>query len=286
MRILVTGAGGMLAHDLVPALRGRGHDVLAVSRHQLDVTDRVAVASFVRASRPDVAVQCAAFTAVDAAETQEAAAHLVNATSTHYLAAACHDAGARLVYPSTDYVFAGDKNEPYQPADPPAPVNAYGRSKLAGERAALESPGALVVRTSWLYGGGGGNFVDTIVRMSRERDRIDVVNDQIGRPTWTVPLARTILDLLERGVGGIFHATGGGEPATWYDVAERIIVRTARSVDLRAVATSEFPRPAARPGYSVLDCTATESTIGRPLPDWKDSLFDYLGDQSANAGAN
>jgi dTDP-4-dehydrorhamnose reductase len=282
MRILVTGAGGMLAHDLVPALRGRGHDVLAVSRRQLDVTDRVAVASFVRASRPDVAVQCAAFTAVDAAETQEAAAHLVNATSTHYLAAACHDAGARLVYPSTDYVFAGDKNEPYQPADPPAPVNAYGRSKLAGERAALESPGALVVRTSWLYGGGGGNFVDTIVRMSRERDRLEVVDDQIGRPTWTRSLARAITGLMEREASGIFHATGGGEPTSWYGFACQIMKVCRNEIAVVPVASPVFPRPAPRPGYSVLDCSETEALLAERMPDWGSALAQYLGGDRTN----
>jgi dTDP-4-dehydrorhamnose reductase len=276
MKVLVTGAGGMLAQAVLPALANRGHLVVPLPRSELDVTDELEVLRRLRVESPDVVVGCAAFTAVDAAEEDEEQATLVNGVSTRYLARGCQDLGARFVYPSTDYVFPGTASRPYRPEDPPRPINAYGRSKLAGEEAALELPNALVVRTSWLYGTGGANFVDTILRLARERERIDVVHDQIGRPTWTVPLAETIADLLERDAKGIFHATGAGGPASWYDVATRIVARAGLEVEVRAVTTSEFPRPAPRPGFSVLDCAETEAVIGRRLPRWEDSLHEYL----------
>lgn len=286
MKVLVTGAGGMLARAIVAASARRGHQVVPLTRAQLDVTDETVVLRRIRSEAPDVAVQCAAYTAVDAAERDEATATLVNGDAMRYLARGCQEVGARLVFPSSDYVFAGSASRPYRPEDPPSPINAYGRSKLAGERAALEVADALVVRTSWLYGSGGPNFVDTILRLANERDHLDVVHDQIGRPTWTVPLAGTILDLVEGGQKGIFHATGGGDPASWYDVALRIIGQVVPGVEVRAVATSDVPRPASRPEYSVLDCTVTEAATGRRLPDWRDSLLEYLGHQPANDRTN
>jgi dTDP-4-dehydrorhamnose reductase len=277
MRVLVTGAGGMLGHDLVPMLRNRGHDVIALVRAELDVTDRAAVIARITLDRPDVVVQCAAFTAVDAAEAEESAAQLVNAEATRHVAAACHETGARLVYPSTDYVFAGDATEPYGPADSPAPVNAYGKSKLAGERAALQSPGALVVRTSWLYGEGGGNFVETMLSLARMRDHLQVVDDQVGRPTWTASLARILCGLLEVEASGIFHATDGGEPTSWYGYARQIIGERFPAVTLEPVPSSAFPRPAPRPAYSVLDCSGTEARLGESMVDWRLALETYLG---------
>lgn len=277
MKVLVTGAGGMLARAIVPVLAKRAKLVVPLPRSELDVTDEHAVLRRLRAEAPDVVVDCAAFTAVDAAEIDEEGATLVNGVSTRYLARACQEVGAKFVYPSTDYVFSGAASRPYRPEDSPHPVNAYGRSKLEGEKAALELSNALVVRTSWLYGAGGSNFVDTILRLARERDRIDVVRDQFGRPTWTVPLAEVIAELIERDAEGIFHATGSGGPASWHDVAVRIVRHAGVDVDVRAVTTAEFPRPAPRPGFSVLDCTSTEAAIGRRLPDWEDSLREYLG---------
>lgn len=276
MKILVTGAGGMLAQALVPELRGRGHEVLALVRAELDVTDEVAVASMLARHRPHVVVQCAAYTAVDAAEADEAAAFRVNALATRHVATACHEIGARLVYPSTDYVFAGDGTRPYRPDDPPAPVNAYGRSKLAGERAALEAPGALVVRTSWLYGAGGANFVDTIRRLARERDRLEVVDDQIGRPTWTGSLAQVVSELIEREVSGIFHATDGGAPVSWYGFAREIVALSGAETRVVPVRSEAMPRPARRPKFSVLDCSATEARLGYRIGSWKANLARYL----------
>lgn len=267
----------MLAHALVPALRGRGHEVVALGRAALDVTDEAAVHARIAAERPDVVVQCAAYTAVDAAEADEAGAFRVNADATRYVAAACQRMGARLVYPSTDYVFPGDAARPYRPADPTGPINAYGRSKRAGEEAALRADGALVVRTSWLYGAGGTNFVDTMRRLARERDRLQVVDDQVGRPTWTGSLARTLAGLIEAGAAGIFHATGGGPYVSWYGFARRILKACSPEVIVEPVNSTAFPRPAPRPAHSGLDCTATERVLGAPMPDWRVALAEFLG---------
>jgi dTDP-4-dehydrorhamnose reductase len=282
VNVLVTGAGGMLALALRGELQRRGHSVVALGRAELDVTERRAVEHRIADATPDAVVQCAAYTAVDAAETNEAAAMQVNAVATEHVARACHRVGARLVYPSTDYVFDGSGNQPYRPDDVPRPVGAYGRSKLAGEAAALDVPGSLVVRTSWLYGEGGANFVDTMLRLARERSRLAVVDDQIGRPTWTGTLARVMVDLLEREASGIFHATDGGEPTTWYGFARQVFEETSIPIPVDPVSTSAFPRPALRPRYSVLDCAATEAALRRPLTDWKVALRRYLGRSPAD----
>lgn len=281
MRVLVTGAGGMLARDLVAELERRGDEVLALSRADLDVTDEAAVRERIEGARPDVVVQCAAYTAVDRAEEEEELATRVNALGTRNVARACDRIDALLVYPSTDYVFAGDATVPYRPADAPAPVNAYGRSKLAGEEAAREAGRALVVRTSWLYGAGGANFVDTIGRLARERGAVDVVADQIGRPTWTGSLAAVVRELIASGAEGILHATDGGRPVSWHGFAERIAAWCAPGTEVRPVASSAFPRPARRPAYSVLDCSATEAVVGHLLPEWGEVLDRYLAEACA-----
>lgn len=277
MKVLVTGAGGMLAYALVPLLRARGHEVVALDRAALDVTDEAAVHARISAERPDAVVQCAAYTAVDRAEEDEAEAVRVNATATGYVARACDSVGAWLVYPSTDYVFSGAATVPYRPDDPPDPVNAYGRSKLAGEHAALEAERPLVVRTSWLYGDGGANFVATILRIAREGQPLRVVDDQWGRPTWTGTLAAAIASLTESGSRGVFHVTGGGEPVSWYGFAREIVALANAGAPPVAVRTGDLSRPARRPVYSVLECAATEQRIGEVLPDWRESLCRYLG---------
>ncbi|HEX2191441.1 MAG TPA: dTDP-4-dehydrorhamnose reductase [Longimicrobiaceae bacterium] len=276
MKVLVTGAGGMLAQALVPRLRERGHEAVALDRAALDVTDGAAVHERVAAERPDAVVQCAAYTAVDRAEDEEAEATRVNGTAARLVARACDGVGAVFVYPSTDYVFAGSAASPYLPEDPTDPVNAYGRSKLAGERAALEAARPLVVRTSWLYGEGGPHFVDTILRLAREQGSVRVVDDQWGRPTWTGTLAEAMVSLMERGAQGIFHATGGGEPVSWFGFAREVVALGEPGAEVAPVSSAELPRPAKRPAYSVLDCSSTERRIGGELPHWRDSLVRYL----------
>lgn len=266
----------MLAQALVPELVRRGHQVEAPPRSALDITDEAAFCARILQMEPDVVFQCAAFTAVDDAETREAEAFRVNAEATEYAAAACHKIGAALVYPSTDYVFAGTATRPYRPDDPTDPVNAYGRSKLAGEAAARGAGQWLVVRTSWLYGAGGRNFVDTIRGLAAERDRLEVVNDQVGRPTWTGSLAKAMVELLMRGARGIHHVTDGGDPQSWYQVAREIVERTGARAEVVPVTSARFPRPARRPSYSVLDCSGAESVLGETMPEWRGVLGRYL----------
>lgn len=266
----------MLASALLAVLRRRGHEVEAPPRSELDVTDGAALCARILQMRPGAVIQCAAFTAVDAAEEREAEAHRVNAEATAIAASACHKIGAALVYPSTDYVFPGESRTPYRPADVTDPVNAYGRSKRAGELAAMEAGRWMVVRTSWLYGAGGPNFVDTIRRLAGEREFLEVVNDQVGRPTWTGTLARGIAELVEGGAEGIMHLTDQGDPASWWEVARAVVQGIGSPVEVVPVSTSHFPRPAPRPGYSVLDCSATEAVLGATLPEWREVLAGYL----------
>ena len=266
----------MLARALVPELRRRGHAVEAPPRSELDVTDGAALCARILQIRPDTVVQCAAFTAVDAAEEREAEAHRVNAEATATAASACHKIGAALVYPSTDYVFPGEGSTPYRPDDATRPVNAYGRTKRAGELAASEAGRWMVVRTSWLYGAGGPNFVDTIRRLARERERLEVVDDQVGRPTWTGTLARGMAGLIEGGAEGIMHVTDQGDPASWWEVAREVVRGIGSPAEVAPVPTAHFPRPARRPAYSVLDCSATEAVLGEALPEWRGVLAGYL----------
>jgi dTDP-4-dehydrorhamnose reductase len=267
MRWLVTGGRGMLAADVVHRLAAGGEPVIAMTRAELDVCDARAVRDFVGAYRPRVVVNCAAWTAVDLAETHEAEAMAVNGTAVRTLAEVCERAGARLVHVSTDYVFDGTSDEPYPEDAEPCPVNAYGRTKLAGERAALEH-GGYVVRTAWLYGAGGPNFVRTMTRLAATRHTVDVVDDQHGRPTWSADLADFLVRLAQSDLPpGVYHAAGLGE-TTWYGVAREVFTLLGADPDrVRPVPTSAFPRPARRPANSLLATTKTE-----PLRHWRDAL--------------
>lgn len=276
MKFVVTGSDGMLACALVPELRGRGHEVAALPRVQLDITDEAAVRARFQALTPDVVVQCAAYTRVDEAERDEENAFLVNAHGALIVARAAQEVGARMVYPSTDYVFDGHAERPYRPADPVGPRSVYGCSKLAGEIATRQHDRSLVVRTSWLYGPGGAHFISTITRLARERDRLEVVDDQVGRPTSTRTLAAAIAALTEAGASGVHHVTDGGEPVSWFGLAREALRQQGIETALTPVTTERFPRPAPRPAYSVLDCGGAEALLGAPLPDWRVSLAAHL----------
>jgi dTDP-4-dehydrorhamnose reductase len=275
IRWLVTGAGGMLGTDLVAALTSHGEPVTGLDRASLDVTDAAAVTDAMASCRPDVIVNCAAWTAVDDAEAAEEQALAVNVGGAANLAAACAGLGARLVQVSTDYVFAGDADRPYAEDDVPAPRTAYGRTKLAGERAVLgRLPGSgYVVRTAWLYGAHGPNFVRTMIRLEGQRPTVDVVDDQHGQPTWTVDVARQIIALAYSAAApGVYHATSSGQ-TTWFGLAREIFgLLGADPSRVRPIPSSALSRPAPRPAWSVLGHGAWAEPGLAPIGNWRSAL--------------
>lgn len=286
MRALVLGGTGMLGRQVVSEGRRRGHAVLGLSRAQADVTDREALLGWAREFRPEVVVNCAAMTAVDDCEAEEERAFAVNARGVGNAAAAARAVDARLVQVSTDYVFDGRAETPYAEDAATAPLSAYGRSKLAGEEEALGESGeggggpGLVVRTSWLFGPGGWNFVLNMLRqLARGADPLRVVDDQVGRPTYTPYLARVIWDLVAlgpaRGAAGLVHY-GNREPVSWFGFAREIVAAWKPSVRVEPVGTEVFPRPAERPAYSVLAVDRFEGLTGRPVESWRAGLGQYL----------
>ncbi len=275
MRYLVTGAHGMLGRDVMHALAGR--DVTGLAHGDLDITDHDAVTEAVAGH--DVVINAAAYTRVDDAETDESTAYRVNALGAANLASAASVHTATLVQLSTDYVFDGAAIAPYAEDAPVSPKSAYGRTKAAGERLALESnPGATyVVRTAWLYGKGGGNFAKTMLRLAAESPEVNVVNDQIGQPTWTGDLASHLVLLLDSAPPfGVYHATNSGK-TSWFGFAQEIFRSAGLDPDrVKPVKTAQFPRPATRPAYSVLD---NEKWFHAGLPamrSWQDALLDAV----------
>ena len=267
----MTGAGGMLGRDVARA--AGEHEVVALTRAELDVTDRTAVERAIAEARPDVVINCAALTDVDGAESDEEAATLVNGEAAGYVAAAA----PAIVQPSTDYVFDGSKQTPYVESDPTAPRSAYGRSKLAGERAAARvNPRHFIVRTSWLFGAAGKNFVDTMLGLAREREELKVVDDQVGCPTYTGHLANAVIQLAGSGAYGVHHVAGSGA-CSWFDFASEIFRQTEIDVRVQPCTTAEFPRPAPRPAYSVL---TSERPDAIALPDWREGLAAYLAERA------
>ncbi|HEY3717562.1 MAG TPA: dTDP-4-dehydrorhamnose reductase [Jatrophihabitantaceae bacterium] len=272
-RWLITGAGGQLGSDLRSALAGE--DVHAVGHAELDIADSTAVARLVEAFAPDVVVNAAAYTAVDAAESDEDAAYRVNATGPAVLAAALVGTKSRLVHVSTDYVFAGDADRPYEVDDPTGPTSAYGRTKLAGELAVREllPDTSHVVRTAWVYGATGGNFVKTMARLERERDTVSVVDDQRGSPTWSADLAAALVELDRSQVApGTYHCTNTGD-TTWFGLTRALFEELgADGARVLPTTTDAFPRPAPRPAYSVLSDRAWRAAGLTPMPHWRDAL--------------
>jgi dTDP-4-dehydrorhamnose reductase len=265
----------MLGQDLVLSLAGDGETALGLTRKDLDITDATAVIGAVRENRPDVVVNCAAWTAVDEAEAHEDEALLVNGLGARLLAQACAASGACLMHVSTDYVFRGDANRPYAEGDPTGPATAYGRSKLAGEQAVLQllPQSGYVVRTAWLYGAHGPNFVLTMTRLERERETVDVVADQRGQPTWTVDVAGRLIALARsRPPAGIYHATSSGE-TTWFGLAREIFRMVgADPARVRPTTSSAYPRPAPRPEYSVLGHGSWARAGIAPILGWRERL--------------
>lgn len=270
MRWLVTGAGGMLGTDVVARLGQAGHEVRAADRAELDVTDPAAVDRVVR--DVDVVVNCAAWTAVDDAETTEAPAFTLNAVGPQLLARAARVAGARMVQVSTDYVFDGAATSPYAEDAPLAPRSAYGRTKAAGEWAVrAENPDHIVVRTAWLYGAHGGCFPKTMARLAADRDELQVVADQVGQPTWTADVADLVVRLVEAGApSGTYHGTSAGE-VSWHGFTRAIVATLGKDPAMVKETTSEaFVRPAPRPAYSVLGHDALTAAGVAPIGPWEE----------------
>jgi len=293
MRSIVLGGTGMLGRQVVAEGRRRGHAVLGLSHDQADVTDPERLVGWVRAFSPEAVFNCAAMTAVDACETEEERAFAVNARGAGHAASAAAAGGARLLHVSTDYVFDGRGREPYREDHATEPLSVYGRSKLSGESAVLEYERATVVRTSWLFGPEGSSFVTTMLRLvAAGHDTLRVVDDQVGCPTFTPYLARALWDLAEMGAErGPERGSGTGdagraacgvvhyrnrEPLSWCGFAREIVASWAPEVEVVPVTTEEFPRPASRPAYSVLDVARFESLAGRPVESWRAGLGLYL----------
>ena len=285
MKILVTGCAGQLGRELKRSLACLG-EVVACDRRQLDLADPDALRAAVRAIAPAAIVNAAAYTAVDKAETETTLAHAINATAPGILAEEAKRLGARLVHYSTDYVFDGRKSGAYTEDDGPAPLSAYGRSKLDGERA-IDAAGARhqVFRTCWVYGLHGATFMKTMLRLGRDRDELRVVGDQFGAPTWTRHLADATSHVLARKEipYGLYHLAAAGE-TSWHGYAEAIFGEALRAGLLEnipvvnRIASADFPLPAARPANSRLDCSRFRRDFGLALPDWRTGLIDCLAD--------
>ncbi|MFF4028618.1 dTDP-4-dehydrorhamnose reductase [Streptomyces sviceus] len=274
---LVTGAGGMLGQDVLARLAQSGERYVALDRKALDLTDADAVSAALEEHRPAVVVNCAAWTAVDDAESREDEALAINGDGPRNLAEACARTGAVLLHVSTDYVFAGDATAPYAEDAPTAPRSAYGRTKLAGEKAVLATERGYVVRTAWLYGTGGPNFVKTMIKLEGVKDTLDVVDDQRGQPTWSADLAGLLVEL-GRGAlagtapAGVYHGTNSGE-TTWHGFTQEIFRLLGADPDRVRPTTSEaFVRPAPRPAYSVLGHGRFAEAGIEPLRDWRTAL--------------
>lgn len=276
MKWLITGGGGMVANDLRRALEERGEDVIALKRADLDVTDARITLDVIGEAKPDVIVNCAAFTKVDAAEKTENVATAVNGSSVEFLAQAANDVDALLVQLSTDFVFDGKKETPYEINDATNPLSVYGRSKFLGEIAARHARKHVVVRTSWLFGTDGPNFVEAIRNQVRKgTNPLRVVSDQRGRPTYTPHLANAIIRIVRCGGEGVIHYADAPE-CTWFDFAGEIVRAIGDPVSVVPVSTEEFPRPATRPPYSVLSTERYERLTGVRTDSWRDGLAEYL----------
>lgn len=277
MRIAVTGAAGGLGGSLMTLLAGRdGMEGLPITRKDADLADGAAVREVIRRLKPDVVVHCAAMTAVDQCESAKKLAWRINVEGTRAVADAARIAGARLVYISTDYVFDGAKDGPYAPDDAPHPLNVYGVTKWEGEKIALDTPGGLVVRSSWLFSRRGKSFVRTMLDLAARQPVIKMVNDQTGAPTWSKDLAAALLFCIEKNAGGILHVTNAGA-CTWHEYAKKILaLRGISGVTVTPIASDELGRPARRPKNSRLDCSAYAALAGRPLRPWDEALKEML----------
>jgi len=279
MKALITGANGQLGWEL-QRTKPDDWDIVALSRTELDITDSTAVSSIINKHQPDLVINTAAYTAVDKAESEKDKAYDVNVRGAANLAKESEDSGFRLIHISTDFVFDGNKSQPYMPDDKPNPTCVYGASKLQGEQEAISvtKGKAVILRTSWVYSVHGNNFVKTMLRLMLERDEIGVVSDQIGTPTWAKKFAQTIWQIAtKKEMQGIWHWTNAGS-ASWYDFSKAIqeeafkLGLLKKKIPILSIRTKDYPTPAKRPSYSVLDSTRTWKALGHTAPHWRESL--------------
>jgi dTDP-4-dehydrorhamnose reductase len=282
MKVLVTGAGGMLGRDVMLAAGNAGHDVVGFGHAELDIADAATVGKKLDLERPDVVINCAAWTDVDGAEEAEEEAFAVNGTGAGNVAAAAAAVNASVVYISSDYVFDGAKGAPYVETDQPAPLSAYGRTKLAGEEAtAAANKRHFIVRSSWLFGIGGGNFVETMLRLAADHGEVLVVRDQVGSPTYTWHLAYGLLRLIEGIEFGIHHMAAAGQ-CSWYDFAREIFEQAKVECKVLSGTTEMMGRPAPRPPFSAL---TSQRRHAIELPTWQDGLAGYLAQRNTEREA-
>jgi dTDP-4-dehydrorhamnose reductase len=276
MLVLVTGISGQLGYDVVKELTAKGHVAVGVDRAELDITDELAVTSYVQKLSPEAIIHCAAYTNVDAAETDQEGAYKVNALGTKYLAEAAKLVGGKMVYVSTDYVFDGAGTEPYEVDHPTKPLGVYGETKLVGEKLLQETlEKYFIVRTAWVYGINGNNFVKTMLKLGQDRKELGVVYDQVGSPTYTVDLAKFIVELVDSEKYGVYHASNEGV-CSWHEFAVEIFRQAGMDVQVNPLTSEQFPRPAARPKYSVLSKKKLEEEGFTPMRDWKEALSEFL----------
>jgi len=283
MKVVITGKGGQLASEL-ELLSPQGYQIISVSRRELDITNESLISEFITSTKPDLVINAAAYTAVDKAESNIAAAYAVNELGTKYLANACKRVNARILHVSTDFVFDGTSTLPYQTDSNPNPINVYGASKLAGEVSLLKTlPNAsVIIRTSWVYSVNGNNFVKSMLRLMQEKNELSIICDQVGTPTWAKGLAQLLWTIADRPeVKGIYNWSDGGI-ASWYDFAiaiqelgiEKGLLKDA--IPIYPIPTSEYPTPARRPAYSVIDKTSTEDVSGLRTKHWRKQLSSMM----------
>jgi len=276
MKTIVTGVKGQLGYDVVRELKQRGYnDILGIDLGDLDITNAKAVSSFFEINRPDIIIHCAAYTAVDKAEDNQDLCYLVNVTGTKLLVDEAKKYDAKFAYISTDYIFDGEKESPYETDDKPNPKSIYGNSKYLGELETIKHSKHFIVRISWVFGKNGFNFVKTMIRLGKEKSQLNVVNDQFGSPTYTYDLSRLLVDLVESEKYGIYHGTNEGV-CTWFEFTKEIFKQTQITIPVYPILSTEYPTKAIRPKNSCMSKSSLDQNGFKRLPNWKDALSRYL----------
>lgn len=275
MKVIVTGAKGQLGTDVMTELKKRSYLAVAADLPELDITDRDKVESFIESEKPDAVIHCAAFTNVDLAETEREICKAVNVDGTENIALACEKCGAKLLYLSTDYVFGGSGEAPFETDSPVAPCNYYGLTKLMGEEKVRQCQKHFIVRISWVFGKNGKNFVKTMLRLAETREEIKVVNDQVGSPTYTPDLARLLCDMIETEKFGTYHATNDGF-CSWAEFAGKIMELAGKETRIIPITSDEYESAAVRPANSRMSKRSLAENGFEPLPDWQSALERYL----------